>query len=569
MTHIVKISLLTGLLLLAGCSLKEEPIDFMERGDFYRNDKEVLLGANGCYTALRDPNYYLTNYTNALFAASDMGMSTANMIEFVRGAGELTSQHTIMGNIWVSIYAAIGRTNLLINALETSDAELSGELKQRVIGEARFLRGLHYFNLVRSWGEVPLRRGVVTDFEHEVHLPLSSRQEVFDFVIADLRAAKELCWNRGEKRDKWVNEEGRATKLAATTLLAQVYLHIASSARVAATGQQDGGVSGVCDGYLPYADYYKHYYDSCRMECLRAIDEYGDDFTIENDWSAMWDVNTQNSREIIFAVRSSGDPGYGNNLPFLYLPRDCTLGGSTGASGGQCRIAIYFVQSRLTLPGGKTYFQIDNTDLRFDKGFLTSFRQRANTNELIWVGANYQYRYADAPTVGVQAAPFGGAGLFVRKWYDPATVDQSSSRTQLPVIRATEIYYMLGEALAELAENPSAGYAAISTVRTRCRPAADPPLSDIYINENYPGDTPMEQFREFILRERVMEYATENDRLFTLFRMGKVISMAQRLGTSGNISASERARKWNDYYWPIPQDEIDANKFITSNAPGY
>ena len=126
-----------------------------------------------------------------------------------------------------------------------------------------------------------------------------------------------------------------------------------------------------------------------------------------------------------------------------------------------------------------------------------------------------------------------------------------------------------GEALAELAETPSVGYTAIAAVRNRCRPAGDPPLSDAYINENYPGDTPMERFREFIMRERVMEYAAENDRLFTLFRMGKVITMAQRLLTSGNVDAPDKSRNRYDYYWPIPQTEIDANKFITTNAPGY
>jgi hypothetical protein len=98
-------------------------------------------------------------------------------------------------------------------------------------------------------------------------------------------------------------------------------------------------------------------------------------------------------------------------------------------------------------------------------------------------------------------------------------------------------------------------------------------LSDVLIN-SYPQADMMDKFREFIIRERLVEFAAEGDRLFTLYRMGCYLHKCQLVvnstltnftGDKGNV----KIRTWNNYWWPISQNEINGNNLITSQSPGY
>jgi len=90
-------------------------------------------------------------------------------------------------------------------------------LRNRYIAEARFLRGLYYFDLVRAWGGLP----IVTSTVLELKVPRSSREEVYALVEGDLLFAMD---NLPEKTDLNPADYGRATKGAAKALLAKVYL---------------------------------------------------------------------------------------------------------------------------------------------------------------------------------------------------------------------------------------------------------------------------------------------------------------------------------------------------------
>ena len=91
--------------------------------------------------------------------------------------------------------------------------------KTRLDGEARFLRGLFYFNLVRIFGGVPLQMQGTTDLS-EVTKPRNTAEEVYAFIVKDLQTAVTELSPYSESD----HVAGKATSLAATALLAKVYL---------------------------------------------------------------------------------------------------------------------------------------------------------------------------------------------------------------------------------------------------------------------------------------------------------------------------------------------------------
>src|SRR5690349_2200732 len=92
--------------------------------------------------------------------------------------------------------------------------------RNEIVGEGYFLRALHYFNLVRLFGEIPIHTDMVSTPD-QVSVPKSSMKDVYDVIIGDL--TKSIDMTDTELR------EGRGNKVAAQTLLAKVYLYLASA----------------------------------------------------------------------------------------------------------------------------------------------------------------------------------------------------------------------------------------------------------------------------------------------------------------------------------------------------
>ncbi len=548
-----KIILIFFIAIISACSLDEKPIDFLGADTFYTKDNDILMSINGCYDGLKPNAYYGNTFVTAVFASADYGQGNTgpnSTQQFFRG--DITGEHTQLIAMWAAIYTAIGKANTTIYRVSNA-INVNEELRTRIIGEARFLRALSYFNLVRSFGEVPLRIKPVEDFNTDIHIPVSKREDIYKAIIEDLKYAELNCWNRAEVRNGFTNDIGRATSLAATALLAKTYLHIASSGRIANTpdyvdSHPSEGV-GVCDGYKSYVNY-KQYYDSCLQVCNRGIAH--PDFVLETDWKNLWDVSTnKNPREYLFAIQFSSDAGYGSLHPFLFLPRQSTLGGSSSSQGGVNRFVYEFVN---TMP-------FDTADYRWKNGFTLEikFKNGLPSEEWRWVNGNGNYFVKGKTTAGTGG---GVKRLSIKKWNDPATTDVGTSKCDFPVLRSVDLYLMKGEAEAEILENPTDGYASINVVRRRVTAAE---VDGTYLNK-FKGNSSMEKFRELIMRERLMEFAAEGDRWFTLLRMGKLITKGKIVVDKGNAS---KARLKKNYYLPISQEEISSNNMINQNSPGY
>jgi starch-binding outer membrane protein, SusD/RagB family len=126
---------------------------------------------------------------------------------------------------WAWSWNRIFTCNAAIEGLNGS-VSLTESVKKQLLGEAKFMRALFYFYLVSFYGDVPL---VLTTNPNENRtLPRSSKQQVFDEIIDDLKDAQSLLTNSFVDATllKSSSERVRPTEWAATALLARTYLYL-------------------------------------------------------------------------------------------------------------------------------------------------------------------------------------------------------------------------------------------------------------------------------------------------------------------------------------------------------
>jgi len=119
----------------------------------------------------------------------------------------------LIEEFWDSEFRGINKANFVIDNTdrinEILNSLLSQEMKDKYIGEAKFLRALYYFNLVTRYGDVPLITSVP---EENKGVPRTASEEVYAQIIADLKDASQVLLPKAEE------ENGRATRGAAYAL---------------------------------------------------------------------------------------------------------------------------------------------------------------------------------------------------------------------------------------------------------------------------------------------------------------------------------------------------------------
>ena len=154
----------------------------------------------------------------------DFRANAANSISFAR---------------WSELYQGIYRANVVIEGVPAIDMDT--KLRARLVGEAKFLRAFFYFQLVKTFGGVPLITRTLNPDEYcQARAPI---QAVWTQIETDLKEASEAL---PEKSAYPGSEMGRATKGAANALLAKAYIFqskwadaLASSAAVIQSGEYD------------------------------------------------------------------------------------------------------------------------------------------------------------------------------------------------------------------------------------------------------------------------------------------------------------------------------------------
>ncbi|MEO7976765.1 RagB/SusD family nutrient uptake outer membrane protein [Flavobacterium sp.] len=219
------ITLLFTVTLFVSCTeLEVTPTSFKTEENLFITQDDAVASVTAAYASLSlDPGeqslfgrnlYFLTDMGSDYAAA---GVSATN--PQVRAMSSLTHDATNdrVQVAWRQIYAGINIANIAIdNIPKVTGSEV---VKTRLINEAKFIRGLLYFQAVRLWGGVPIRLHEPTSINVEnLKTPKATVDEVYTQIIKDLTDAESLPATYPS------NEAGRATSGAAKAILAKVYL---------------------------------------------------------------------------------------------------------------------------------------------------------------------------------------------------------------------------------------------------------------------------------------------------------------------------------------------------------
>lgn len=229
MKHIKLLILGLGLVFSA-CDLDPEPINATTIDDFFNDDDEILSGIINIYDGLQGSNPLegdggFNNPFLGIQIEYQMGEILSDNARTKSGSPQgfefetftVIPQTAAVTTYYRSMYRIIFDANVVLENLENASAENANRFE----AEARFLRAYAYFNLVRYYGGVPLVDRVIFPDETEIAFTRVPENEIYDFILEDLQFAVTSDLDNSFRT--------RASKAAAQTLLAKVYLTLGIS----------------------------------------------------------------------------------------------------------------------------------------------------------------------------------------------------------------------------------------------------------------------------------------------------------------------------------------------------
>ncbi|GAB3770383.1 RagB/SusD family nutrient uptake outer membrane protein [Spirosoma horti] len=269
--------------------LKEEPYDFISTNNFYSSEADATTALNGVFSLMQNGLYYARTFWILSELTGDL-MKVGNP---QAGRPELdevsyTSTNAEISNWWTYSYLMINRANDVI--ANVPKIQMDAARRANIEGNARFLRALAYFDLVRSYGDVPLLTKP-TGADGSLKPARSPIKDVYKQIIEDLTFAEANCVPENKIT---AGEKGRVSSGAAASLLAKVYLTRAASSAVETTDYKSAldatnrVINSKVYSLVPYAN--------------------------------VFDIATENGPEHIFSVQFDLPPNAGNITPRMHLP---------------------------------------------------------------------------------------------------------------------------------------------------------------------------------------------------------------------------------------------------------
>ncbi len=314
---------------LDSCSddfLKLTPQSSLTSGNFFKTKDQLLQALNGAYESLRNtksggyPGYAMAEMRadNTHFENNPTCRPGADGSPYNIDLFNESSINPVVVAMWRSLYEGIARANNVI--ANASLIQLSPEDKSMIEGQARFLRAVYYFDLVRYFGGVPLHLGPVLGTK-DAFVPRSTVDDVYKALVQDLTNAV------SQLKAPAFPQDGRATQGSARMVLAEVYLF-----------QKN----------FPLAE-----------KELKSITQMG--YNLLPNYASVFDLANKNSRESIFEVQyAQGNQGQQSNF-YAFLPYTSDLFLITGvkSSNGPCDIGF-------NTPTGEIIRAFESKDSRLD-----------------------------------------------------------------------------------------------------------------------------------------------------------------------------------------------------------
>ena len=500
-------------------------------------------------------NEFESNSAYFLAGATDeaqYALETGAVNNYVNGGWSAANPYS---RTWSKCYTAIADANMFLEKLAQADItswqynpDYRNWVQQLELFpyEVRFLRAYFYFELFRSYGDVPLVTTTLTNAEANT-ITRTPADEIVKFIVEEI---DEIAPYLPVSYVTEVNSEvGRATRGAALALKARTLLYAASPL------------------FNPSND--KAKWEKAAEACKYVIDNASTWGLKLSAYGSLWGHDAFYNPELIFGLGR----GEFNSFEMANYP----VGVENGSSGNcptQTLVDQYEFQE-----GGQTFGERypGSIDLNAGdpyEGLDPRFALTVVKNGDEWPTNGSQKKAIETFNGGFNASPKYGAtptGYYLKKYVDGACVTTADNQTTR---RHTWILFRLGEIYLDYAE-------AVFNATGSAKDATFGMTANEAINKlrNRP-DIQMPEFTEDgeawvarYERERMVELAFENHRFWDVRRWKKGPQYFRTIQVA-NISAGLQltrttvSRQWDDkyYFYPIPQSELKKNPNLTQNA---
>ena len=500
-------------------------------------------------------NEFESNSAYFLAGATDeaqYALETGAVNNYVNGGWSAANPYS---RTWSKCYTAIADANMFLEKLAQADItswqynpDYRNWVQQLELFpyEVRFLRAYFYFELFRSYGNVPLVTTTLTNAEANT-ITRTPADEIVKFIVEEI---DEIAPYLPVSYVTEVNSEvGRATRGAALALKARTLLYAASPL------------------FNPTND--RSRWAAAAEACKVILDNAATWGLKLSAYGSLWGHDAFYNPELIFGLGR----GEFNSFEMANYP----VGVENGSSGNcptQTLVDQYEFQE-----GGQTFGERypGSIDLNAGdpyEGLDPRFALTVVKNGDEWPTNGSQKKAIETFNGGFNASPKYGAtptGYYLKKYVDGACVTTADNQTTR---RHTWILFRLGEIYLDYAE-------AVFNATGSAKDATFGMTANEAINKlrNRP-DIQMPEFTEDgeawvarYERERMVELAFENHRFWDVRRWKKGPQYFRTIQVA-NISAGLQltrttvSRQWDDkyYFYPIPQSELKKNPNLTQNA---
>lgn len=482
----------------------------IDESNFWKTSADAVQGINAVYgNFYRNGAPYSRWLPFYMDVRSDDGYSTSGWNELRSVSGLNITQYSFEVNYdtWWHHWRGVYRANQVLANVPGIDMDEA--LKTRIIGEAKFLRAVYYYNLINIWGNIPL----ILEPSNPADKPSQATQEaVWTQIEKDLTEAAEAL-----PTSYTGDEIGRATKGAAYGFLGRAHMQ-----------QKEWQLAATAFEWLitgPGASLYD------------LMPNYRDNFL----------HTTENNKESVFEVQfkmrpeNAGDDGPTSNVGTSRPPFFAPPGSGFNDANMHRWVLNEFHQEKTTAgerdPRLAVTALYDSTDVRgpnFTQVYGKTFTERnfdADVINRVWY-----HKYLD-------------------DYFRINEFEVFNSPINFRALRFADVLLLYAEALNNLNRTADA-YAHVDRVRQRAGLAR---LSDVKPGMN------QAQFQQQLEHERITELTGESVRWNDLARWGYFDDAAKLALLKARDPEFNNFVLGKSKYMPIPQSEIDINPNLIQN----
>lgn len=218
-----------------------------DSSNYFKDEQQAFTGLVASYDLLRKYSGGFENMVTFFNGASDdfySGGGNSSDGAGIQGFSNYTINPIIMpASYWKDYYKGIASANLLLERIPNTT--MNEQTKKRFIAEAKVLRSLYYFELVRIFKNIPLILKPVLASDDYMHIPQAKPEDVYSQIEADINSAiPDLMMTASG-----ASEKGRITQGAAHAILGKIYLYDKKNTEAAAQFQMVNGTPGQTSQY--------------------------------------------------------------------------------------------------------------------------------------------------------------------------------------------------------------------------------------------------------------------------------------------------------------------------------